>query len=145
MIFLRIRRGIYLTFGPIGQSHMSIGEPINQSTTKLNSLELVGGSYGLGKCFAWEVVCGRTVSPYPHTHSTRDLFLFTCACFNFSHSHGGKVVLLLTHKFWHFSSRRELGEWPYPHDFVVCVFLFMLWVWVCEFTSMRVVFLSSCI
>ena len=58
---------------------MSIGEPINQTTTKLYSLELVGGSYGLGKRFAWAVVCGRTVSPFPHTHSTKNPLLFTRA------------------------------------------------------------------
>ena len=77
---------------------MSIGEPINQSTTKLNSLELVRGSYGLGKHFAWAVVCGRTVSPCPHAHSTRESFLLTWVgeeetpFFHFDHSHEETVV-----------------------------------------------------
>ena len=98
---------------------------------------------------AWENVlhgqwCVAGMSVLSHMHTPPGICSSSCG--------NSSISPFLTQRWLFFSSRigfgifsshRELGEWPSPHDFVVCVFLFMLWVWVCEFTSTRVAFLSS--
>ena len=125
---------------------MSIGEPINQSTTKLNSLELVGGSYCLGKMYCMgSGVCSRIVSPCPHAHSTRESFLLMWVgeeetpFFHFDHSHAetnvshssiftphAQVVEVVSHA-ENWESCLTFTIWLWVNfifgDFSVCVFL----------------------
>ena len=63
------------------------------STTHLKLLLLVGGSYG------WEVVGGRTFSPFPQVHSTSGLILLRG-----KGKHQG--TLPLSHSPWFCSSSR---------------------------------------
>ena len=76
MIFLRIRGGDYQTLNPWGKIHVSVVKPclicpsfLFLSNYHFNALQSSWGSYG------WGVECGRTVSPFPHAHSTSRLTL----------------------------------------------------------------------
>ena len=75
MIFPRIRGGL-LNFEPMGKIHVSAIKPfwlahlpLSYPTTTIKSSDVSWGSYG------WGVDCGRTVSPFPHAHSTSILTL----------------------------------------------------------------------
>ena len=126
--FPKDKEGELLNFEPMGKSHvLAVKLLLTYSPFLVSSVKyhiktfcwLVEGSY------CWEVVCGRTASPFPHAHSTSRLFHFTWAgktrCKFFFHSRpssrGDSRSL--------FSSRSELEEWPQGHD-LCCVFISLL-------------------
>ena len=79
------------------------------STTKLNSLELVGGSYCPRKTFLYGQWCVAGLSVLNHRNTAPgSTFILTWA--------GGEGMTPILHFFY---SCRELGELPYPHDFAV--------------------------
>ena len=93
----------------------------------------------VGAVIAWTMVCGRTANPFPHAHSTRKPFLLTwvgeedTTFFHFSHSHAETVVFSPHTQVLGFSSRRELGELPYPHNFPMCKYHF--WILLCSHSA----------
>ena len=103
---------------PFWLTHLSLS---HQSTTTLKPSVVSWGSY-------WKPMgCGRTVSPFPHAHSTNRIFHFTWAgkkrCQFFFHSHpsprGDNRSLFCSRTGWNsslFSSCSELEERPVGHD-----------------------------
>ena len=122
VIFLRIRGEIVKPWTNGKRGHVS--------TTHLKLLMLVEGSY------CWEVVGGRTVSPFPHAHSTSRLLSSRR-----QENHDGIysiVLLILMHRILPgFYSRSELGavfchpQFPCegPFTFFCCVYVFLTNLW----------------